>query len=311
MSSADTVKSVNTVPPLKSARLILRPMLEADFDHVHAYSTDPEVVKFMQWGPNTIEQSRNFMNTCFDNQKTDPRVTYDFAVVLADTAEFIGSITLRLMKVGSPLGEIGYCYSRSAWGKGYASEAAETLLRFAFDELCMQKISATCDPFNFASAKVLQKSGMKLEGYLRKHINMKGEWRDTLLFGCAREHLERNLSELNLNQRRLSPGEPKSQPLREFEEVTVTHLAELFAGGSLDKISMKAGALISAHTHVLDESAYIISGTLQSGEDDKQKIYEAGSIVFTPGASRQGPHLALTDVEILIMREGPIGIFEG
>lgn len=311
MSSADTVKSIATVPPLKSERLILRPMLEADFDHVHAYSTDLEVVKFMQWGPNSEEQTRNFMNTCFANQKADPRVTYDFAVVLADTAEFIGSITLRLLKEGSPLGEIGYCYSRSAWGKGYASEAAEAVLRFGFDQLGMQKISATCDPFNFGSAKVLQKAGMKLEGFLKKHINMKGQWRDTLLFGCAREHLERNLAELNLCQRRLSPGEPRSLPLRDFEEVTVTHLAELFAGGSLDKISMKAGALISAHTHILDESAYIISGTLQCGDDDRQKIYEAGSIVFTPGGVKQGPHLALSDVELLIMREGPIGIFEG
>ncbi len=311
MSSNTPVKSLETVPPLRSPRLILRPLLEADFDHVHAYSSDTEVVKFMQWGPNTVEQTRNFMNACFANQKTDPRVTYDFAVVLADTAEFVGSITLRLLKEGSPLGEIGYCYSRASWGQGYASEAAEAVMRFAFDQLGMQKVSATCDPLNFGSAKVLQKAGMKLEGFLRKHINMKGQWRDTLLFGCAREDLERNLAELNLSQRRLSPGEPAAKPLREFEEVTVTHLTDLFAGGALDKISMKAGALISAHTHILDESAYIISGTLQSGEDDKQKIYEAGSIVFTPGAVRQGPHLALTDVELLIMRQGPIGVFEG
>lgn len=264
----------------------------------------------MQWGPNTEEQTRQFMETCFANQKEEPRLTYDFAVVMADTAEFVGSVSLRLGKKDSLIGDIGYCYSRQAWGKGYASEAAEAVIRFGFEQLGLQKVGATCDPFNFGSAKVLQKAGMKLEGYLRKHINMKGQWRDTLLFGCAKQDLEQNLAELNLRQRRLSPGEPKAQPLKEFEEVTVTHLTELFANGSLDKISMKAGALISAHTHVLEESAFIISGRLQSGEDDQQKIYEQGSIVYTPGAVRQGPHLALTDVELLIMRNGPIGEFE-
>lgn len=311
MGSSNTpAKSTETLPPIRSPRLILRPFLPSDFEQVHAYSSDPEVVKFMQWGPNTEEQTRQFMETCFANQKEEPRLTYDFAVVMADTAEFVGSVSLRLGKKDSMIGDVGYCYSRQAWGKGYASEAAEAVVRFAFDQLGLQKVGATCDPLNFGSAKVLQKAGMKLEGFLRKHINMKGKWRDTLLFGCAKQDIEQNLAELNLCQRRLSPGEPKAQPLKEFEEVTVTHLTELFACGSLDKISMKAGALISAHTHVLEESAFIISGRLQSGEDDKQKIYEQGSIVYTPGAVRQGPHLALTDVELLIMRNGPIGEFE-
>lgn len=311
MNSSNTaVQSIESVPPIRAGRLILRPMLEADFEQVHAYSSDPEVVKFMQWGPNSEEQTRNFMNLCFASQKANPRVTYDFAVVLADTAEFIGSISLRLLKEGSPLGEIGYCYGRNSWGKGYASEAAEGVIRFAFDQLNMHKVSATCDPLNFGSVKVLQKAGMKLEGFLSKHINMKGAWRDTLLFGVAKEDLDKNLAELNLRQRRLSPGEPASQPLKDFEEVRVTHLTDLFAGGSLDKISMKAGALISPHTHVCDESAYVISGRLQSGEDEQQKVYEQGSIVFTPGAVKQGPHLALTDVELLTMRVGPIGLFD-
>lgn len=76
----------------------------------------------------------------------------------------------------------GYCLNRNFWGKGYATETAKVLLRFGFDQLNLHRIFATCDPANIASAHVLEKIGMQLEGHLREHKWAKGKWCDSLLY---------------------------------------------------------------------------------------------------------------------------------
>ena len=63
---------------------------------------------------------------------------------------------------------IGYCLSRDSWGQGYATETAKGLLSFGFSQLRLHRIFATCDPANLASARVLEKSGMQLEGDVYK-----------------------------------------------------------------------------------------------------------------------------------------------
>jgi RimJ/RimL family protein N-acetyltransferase len=60
------------------------------------------------------------------------------------------------------------------------------MLRFGFDELGLHKISATCDPDNRGSARVLEKIGMRREGVLRDHFLIRGQWRDRLLWAVVR-----------------------------------------------------------------------------------------------------------------------------
>lgn len=292
-----TTQSINQL--LTSPRLTLRPLAESDFDEVHAYSSNLEVVKFMQWGPNTEEQTRNFMKLCLAHQNEEPRHTYDFAVLLKDSGDFLGSITLRVMKDNTKFGEIGYVYNPRAWGQGYASEAAEAVIRFGFDELDMQKVSATCDPLNFGSARVLQKGGMKLEGYLRKHLFLKGVWRDTLLFGCARGELEKNLQEVSLKPAHWTAENIRLQSVGTTGEKAA--LSELFAMGELSKIKLKAGDSLSSETSVLDEVLVVLSGALQAAGSH----YPAGSIIFQPGATRKESYKATENTELVSIKLGP------
>jgi len=73
---------------------------------------------------------------------------------------------------------------RSRWGLGYATEAAAALLRYGFDQLGLHKISASCDPENIGSVRVLTKIGMRQEGHLRDQHRVRGQWRDRLLFAA-------------------------------------------------------------------------------------------------------------------------------
>lgn len=68
------------------------------------------------------------------------------------------------------------------WGKGYATETAEALLDFGFDELELHRIYAKCDIKNEQSKNVLEKIGMEQEGILREHKRIDGRWRSSYVY---------------------------------------------------------------------------------------------------------------------------------
>ena len=97
-----------------------------------------------------------------------------------------------------------------------------------------------------------------------------------------------------------------------FEELPVfpgsswTILAEPVPKGSLHLLKMKKGTRIPAHTHPADEYVYVLSGKLTTGGRECKK----GCFWFTPAGTRQGPHVAETDVEIITVRLGQMGKFD-
>lgn len=243
---------VNTTQThLETDRLRLRPHTMDDLPAIHEYSRDAEVTQYMQWGPNTEEQTRGFLEMCIANQAIEPKIGYEFAVTTKHDDRVIGSITLRRLKENSPLGEIGYVYAKDTWGKGFASEAALAILRYGFAQLGMSKISATCDPANFGSARVLQKAGMTLEGYLYKHIPMKGAMRDSLLYATTDKALEANLAALSfapsvvaaddffamggqVRQVRLTPGTAFNTDARSLDQLVIVTAGQVrYDGGTL------------------------------------------------------------------------------
>ncbi len=166
----------------RTERLVLRDFEEADWASVHSYASDPEVVRYMDWGPNTEKESRSFVSRAIAFQEVRPRRNYDLAIVLKKKERLIGGCGIHVSSPNNREGWIGYCLNRDFWGKGYATETAKALLKFGFDQLNLHRIFATCDQANVISARVLKKMGMKREGCLREHKWAKGEWRDSLLY---------------------------------------------------------------------------------------------------------------------------------
>jgi [ribosomal protein S5]-alanine N-acetyltransferase len=85
--------------------------------------------------------------------------------------------------------ELGYALNRQHWGQGYIPEAARVLLTFGFTTLGLHRVFATCHPENQASEHVLQKLGMRKEGYLRENKWSKDAWRDSLLYALLAAEL--------------------------------------------------------------------------------------------------------------------------
>ena len=167
---------------IKTKRLQLRELQKEDINAIHEYSSDLEVTRYMNWGPNTEQDTINFVQRSIASQSEHPRTNYTFAVILKPENKLIGSCGIYLSNPGQREGFIGYVLSKFFWGQGYATETASALVKFGFSELTMHRIFATCDPQNAASAHVLEKIGMQKEGCLRQNYWVRGEWRDSLLY---------------------------------------------------------------------------------------------------------------------------------
>jgi len=169
---------------LTTARLLLRPFRATDHAELHAIAGDPRVVRWMDWGPNTEEDTGVFLGYALESETADPRRTWKFAVVRAADAVLIGSAELHIESPEHRRGTMGYLIAPAAQGLGYATEAARAVLGFGLTGGGLHRITATCDPENVGSARVLEKIGMSREGRLRDHLLIRGQWRDRLLYAA-------------------------------------------------------------------------------------------------------------------------------
>jgi len=167
---------------VRTIRLVLRDLEEADWRAVHSYASDSEVVRYMDWGPNTEDHTKKFIQRAIAGQREQPRQNYELAIVLKDNGQIIGGCSIHVSDPNNREGWIGYCLSRHSWRQGYATETAKALLKFGFEQLNLHRIFALCDPENRASAHVLEKVGMQQEGHFRERKLRKGKWHDELSY---------------------------------------------------------------------------------------------------------------------------------
>lgn len=170
------------VIPIRTERLVLRDFVEDDRGAVHEYGSDPEVVRFMPWGPNSAEDTHAFIGRAIAAQCEQPRDKFEFAVTLACSGRLIGGCGIRISAPSERGADMGYCLRRDHWGQGFGTEASRAIIGFGFEQLGLHRIIATCDVENRASAYVLQKTGMRREGHFRGDSEIRGEWRDSYLY---------------------------------------------------------------------------------------------------------------------------------
>ncbi|OXL85258.1 GCN5 family acetyltransferase [Paenibacillus sp. SSG-1] len=152
---------------LETNRLVIREFVPEDWESVHRYASDPKVTRYTLWGPNTEEETKDYVAGMKAMQQKEPRTHYEWAVIRKTDGELIGGCGIN---ISGSNGEIGYCFHADHWGQGYASECAKAMLEFGFRQLGLHRIYATCRPENIGSERVMQKIGMQKEGYLREHM---------------------------------------------------------------------------------------------------------------------------------------------
>ena len=176
---------------ITTGRLLLRDFVEEDWPAAHAYRSDPEVARFMlTHQTERPEQTRAWIDTVIRESRQQPRRRYTLAVVLQADGRVIGEISIGPSATDFPAeGEIGFGYMlhRDAWGQGYASEAARGIVAFGFETLGATLISAWCFEANRASARVLEKAGLRLVLREEDIDPKRGQPRMSLKYSIGRE----------------------------------------------------------------------------------------------------------------------------
>ena len=172
---------------LHTDRLILREFVSADWPEVLAYERDPRYLQYSDWTDRTPDDAQRFVQMFLDQQAEQPRRKCQLAVVLKASGQLIGNCGIRQAAAGAREADIGYELSPAHWGHGCATEAARAIVQFGFAELGVHRIWAWCIADNVASARLLERIGLKLEGRLRDKEYFKGRWWDTLMYGILKD----------------------------------------------------------------------------------------------------------------------------
>lgn len=152
------------IPSLETERLVLRPPNKADLQDNYQLSSDPEVMRFITPGrTQSIKESREDL---YKRIKLS-RGAYGYWVVEEkQSGLFIGWIVLKELDQSKDF-ELGFRFHKTQWGRGFATEAGEKIITYAFEVLQLDQVKAVVMPKNEASRKVLEKIGFQLTSFGR------------------------------------------------------------------------------------------------------------------------------------------------
>ena len=172
-------------PTLHTARLTLRPFIDADAGALFALHSNARVLRYWDKPPWTDPSlAERFLATC--TQMADEGTGARLVIERVPDGTFLGWCTFSRWNPDYRSASLGYCFGEEAWGHGYATEAARAVLAWAFDTLDLNRVQAETDTRNDASAHVLEKLGFVREGTLREDCIVNGEVSDSWVFGLLR-----------------------------------------------------------------------------------------------------------------------------
>jgi RimJ/RimL family protein N-acetyltransferase len=169
--------------PLETDRLTLRPFVEEDFEAMHAMRSNPEVVLYLYEEPFSPEQTRDLLTrkmavTAWAHED----VWFSGAVVERSSGATVGDIAFHWVSERDRTAEIGFVFDPRHQGKGFATEAARAVVDWAFATAGMHRVVGRTEARNAASARVLEKLGMRLEAHFVENEWVKNEWQSELFY---------------------------------------------------------------------------------------------------------------------------------
>ena len=171
--------------PIETDRLRLRAPQPEDLAPLHAIQSREDVARWLYWGPRSLEDVSRSLERQIGQDRTRELA---LVAVRRDTGELIGHLTLTLGPAEHRQAEIGFMFHPDHHGRGYATEASRAVLALAFTTYDLHRVYGRLEPRNIASARVLERLGMRREAELRENEWVKGEWQSEAIYAVlARE----------------------------------------------------------------------------------------------------------------------------
>ncbi len=175
---------------INTSRLLIRQFQEQDYNSLFDYLSNPTVYRFEPGEPISLEKAKEL--TLERSQGTD-----FWAVILKSEQKLVGHLYFKQTEPKEFLTwELGYIFNPAFHNKGYATESAYELVHYGFIHFGIHRLIAHCNPENVASWKVLEKIGMRREGFFRKNVffrrNVDGSpvWVDSFEYAILKEDVK-------------------------------------------------------------------------------------------------------------------------
>ena len=167
--------------PIRTARLELRPLREADIATLFEIHSDPKAMRY--WDGSAWKNDERGRAMVAKDLALANRDYLRLGIELVDSGKLLGTCALWGIDEQSRRAELGYILGSQDWGQGYMQEALSALLNYAFTELNLNRIEAFTDSRNERSKRLLERLKFLQEGLLRERCVVDGEISDDAVYG--------------------------------------------------------------------------------------------------------------------------------
>ncbi|MGG4342011.1 GNAT family N-acetyltransferase [Paenibacillus lautus] len=165
---------------LYGQRVILRPVVEEDWEQRYQWLTDPEVSSTLPSGTGVPLTPATVKKRTQKYAEGDQSGAY-FTVLNLD-GKLLGNAQLFKIDPWARKAEFGiWIGDKSVWGQGYGTEVTQVLVQFAFERLNLHKVYLTVDATNAGAIRCYEKAGFQRDGILRDEAYKNGSYVDRIL----------------------------------------------------------------------------------------------------------------------------------
>ena len=171
---------------IQGKRVRLRAVEPSDLPDYHHWLNDPEVIRYLKiYAPLSMPDEEAW----YEDMRDDPKQMV-FAIEI-ETGQHIGNLALTDLNWKDRTAELGIVIGeKSQWGKGYAQDAIQTLLAFAFGDMNLNRVHLRVYADHAPAINAYRKCGFTKEGRLREEIYAEGKYHDMLVMGILKREFE-------------------------------------------------------------------------------------------------------------------------
>jgi len=163
-------------------RLLIRPLVPDDAKDMFRYRSDPEISRYQNWEPKTLQEMGCFIQQQMALAQALPGKWRQFGIFLRQSHKMAGDVGIHVLKADPRQAEVGITLAKESQGLGLATEALHAVLRYLFLDLGKHRVFASVDPRNKPSVALLERVGMRREAHFVESLWFKGAWADDLVY---------------------------------------------------------------------------------------------------------------------------------
>ena len=169
-----------------SKEITLRHVRLEDASVFFEMEQDEEARKNFMSTPGSVKKVEEDIMEEIEQYREEKPKSEKFAIEF--NGEVVGSISINQLNIPffEHRAKIDFCLHPKFRGKGITTEVVKVIVKYAFEKYKLMRLEAWCRTFNKATQKVLEKSGFKLEGVLRKNKCKEGEYLDDMVWAIVK-----------------------------------------------------------------------------------------------------------------------------